>query len=56
MAYFALTATLLDLLRASAPARVVTVSSEAARGGRIELSDLQDGAALSGIRQYCNTS
>ena len=55
MAYFALTATLLDLLRASAPARVVTVSSEAARGGRIELSDLQMERRYLGIRQYCNT-
>ena len=55
MAYFALTAALLDLLRASAPARVVTVSSEAARGGRIELSDLQLERRYLGIRQYCNT-
>ncbi len=55
MAYFALTAALLDLLRASAPARVVTVSSEAARGGRIELSDLQMERRYLGIRQYCNT-
>ncbi len=55
MAYFALTAALLDLLRASAPARVVTVSSEAARGGRIEISDLQMERRYLGIRQYCNT-
>ena len=55
MAYFALTAALLDLLRASAPARVVTVSSEAARGGKIELSDLQMERRYLGIRQYCNT-
>jgi retinol dehydrogenase 12 len=55
MAYFALTAALLDLLRASAPARVVTVSSEAARGGRIELFDLQLERRYLGIRQYCNT-
>jgi len=31
MAYFTLTTALLDLLRASAPARVISVSSEAAR-------------------------
>jgi len=55
MAYFALTAALLDLLRASAPARVVTVSSQAARGGRIEISDLQMERRYLGIRQYCNT-
>ena len=55
MAYFALTAALLDLLRASAPARVVTVSSEAARGGRINFSDLQLERRYLGIRQYCNT-
>lgn len=55
MAYFTLTTALLDLLRASAPARVVTVSSEAARGGRIDFADLQMERRYLGIRQYCNS-
>src|SRR6266436_5063278 len=55
MAYFTLTTALLDLLQASAPARVVSVSSEAARGGRIDFADLQMKRRYLGIRQYCNT-
>jgi len=55
MAYFVMTAELLGVLRASAPARVVSVSSEAARAGRIDFSDLQMERRYSGIRQYCNT-
>lgn len=55
MAYFALTTALLDVLRASTPARVVSVSSEASRGGRIDFADLQLERGWLGIRQYCNT-
>jgi NAD(P)-dependent dehydrogenase (short-subunit alcohol dehydrogenase family) len=55
MAYFALTTALLDVLRASAPARVVSVSSEAARGARLDLADLQMERRWLGIGQYCNT-
>jgi retinol dehydrogenase 12 len=55
MAYFTLTTALLDLLRASSPARVISVSSEAARGGRIDFADLQMNRRYLGIRQYCNT-
>ncbi|HET9753584.1 MAG TPA: SDR family oxidoreductase [Myxococcales bacterium] len=55
MGYFALTTALVDLLRASAPARVVSVSSEAARAGRIDFGDLQMQQRYLGIRQYCNT-
>jgi NAD(P)-dependent dehydrogenase (short-subunit alcohol dehydrogenase family) len=55
MAYFVLTTALLDLLRASAPARVVTVSSEASRAGRIDFDDLQMERRYLGIRQYCNS-
>jgi len=55
MAYFVLTTALLDVLRASAPARVVSVSSEASRGGRIDFADLQMERGYLGIRQYCNT-
>ena len=55
MAYFALTTALLDVLRASAPARVVSVSSEASRGARLDFADLQMERGWLGIRQYCNT-
>jgi NAD(P)-dependent dehydrogenase (short-subunit alcohol dehydrogenase family) len=55
MAYFALTTALLDVLRASAPARVVSVSSEASRGARLDFADLEAERGYLGIRQYCNT-
>lgn len=41
LAHFALTAHLLPLLRKSSVARVVSLSSVAARGGRIDFDDLQ---------------
>jgi NAD(P)-dependent dehydrogenase (short-subunit alcohol dehydrogenase family) len=55
MAYFTVTTALLDLLRASAPARVISVASEASRGGRIDFGDLQMERRYLGVRQYCNT-
>jgi retinol dehydrogenase 12 len=55
LAYFTITTALLDVLRASAPARVVSVSSEAARGARLDFSDLQMERGYLSIRQYCNT-
>jgi retinol dehydrogenase 14 len=42
LARFLLTNLLLDRLRASAPARVVTVSSQVQATGRIDFDDLQD--------------
>lgn len=41
LGYFLLTNLLLDLLRNGAPSRVVSVASEAHRGGRIDWDDLQ---------------
>jgi NAD(P)-dependent dehydrogenase (short-subunit alcohol dehydrogenase family) len=41
LAPFLLTSELLDLLKASAPSRIVTVSSEAHRGARMRWDDLQ---------------
>jgi NAD(P)-dependent dehydrogenase (short-subunit alcohol dehydrogenase family) len=41
MSYFLLTHLLLDTLRASAPARIVSVASEAQSGGRLNFDDLQ---------------
>jgi retinol dehydrogenase-14 len=52
LAPFLLTNLLLDRLRASAPARVVTVSSGAQAMGRIAFDDLQGARHYSGHRAY----
>ena len=52
LAPFLLTNLLLDRLKASAPARVVTVSSGAHATGRIDFDDLQGSATYSGQRAY----
>lgn len=52
LAPFLLTNLLLDRLKQSAPARVVTVSSHAQAMGRIDFDDLQDERAYSGARAY----
>lgn len=52
LAPFLLTNLLLDRLRASAPARVVTVSSGAQAMGRLDLDDLQGERSFSGMRAY----
>jgi NAD(P)-dependent dehydrogenase (short-subunit alcohol dehydrogenase family) len=52
LAPFLLTGLLLDRLRQSAPARVVTVASRAQAMGRIDLEDLQGARAYSGARAY----
>jgi NAD(P)-dependent dehydrogenase (short-subunit alcohol dehydrogenase family) len=52
LAAFLLTNLLLDRLEASAPARVVTVSSGAQSMGRIDFDDLQGARTYSGQRAY----
>jgi retinol dehydrogenase-14 len=52
LAPFLLTNLLLDRLKASAPARVVTVSSHVQAEGRIDFDDLQGGRNYSGQRAY----
>lgn len=52
LAPFLLTHLLLDLLEASSPARIVTVSSEAHRAGRIDFADLQGERSYRGLRAY----
>jgi NAD(P)-dependent dehydrogenase (short-subunit alcohol dehydrogenase family) len=52
LAYFLLTELLLDVLKASAPARIVSVSSEAERGGKINFDDLQSHKRYSAMSAY----
>jgi retinol dehydrogenase 12 len=56
LAYFVLTTELLDLLKGSAPARVVSLSSDAHRGGTMKWDDLQLSAwSGSGWPAYCQS-
>jgi NAD(P)-dependent dehydrogenase (short-subunit alcohol dehydrogenase family) len=55
LAPFLLTNLLLDRLRASAPARVVTTSSAAHTGGLLDLDDLQLEHSWSSWRAYCSS-
>ena len=55
LGYFLLTNLLLDVLKASAPARVVSGASEASRVGRIDFDDLQASGRYSATRQYGTT-
>jgi NAD(P)-dependent dehydrogenase (short-subunit alcohol dehydrogenase family) len=55
LAYFLLTHLLLDTLKASAPARIVNVSSEAHRKAPLDLDDLQGDRRYGGWRQYCRS-
>jgi NAD(P)-dependent dehydrogenase (short-subunit alcohol dehydrogenase family) len=52
LGYFLLTVELLDLLKSSAPARVVNVSSEAHRSARINLDDLNLEKSYGGWKSY----
>jgi NAD(P)-dependent dehydrogenase (short-subunit alcohol dehydrogenase family) len=52
MAYFLLTVRLLDRLKASAPARIVSVASEAHRGATLDFDDLQTAKRYSGWLAY----
>ena len=55
LGYFLLTTLLLDLLKRSAPARVVNVSSGAHASGHINFDDLQGERAYSGVKAYCHS-
>jgi NAD(P)-dependent dehydrogenase (short-subunit alcohol dehydrogenase family) len=50
--YFLFTNLLLDVLKASSPARIVNVASEAHRGARIDFEDLQGEKHYNGMRAY----
>lgn len=53
--YFLFTHELLDVLKASAPARIVNVSSGAHTGGKLDFSNLEMRGNYSVFRQYSNS-
>jgi NAD(P)-dependent dehydrogenase (short-subunit alcohol dehydrogenase family) len=55
LAYFLLTQLLLDTLRASAPARIVNVSSDAHRRAVLDFDNLQGERGYGGWRAYCRS-
>ena len=55
LAYFLLTNLLLDVLKRSAPSRVVCVSSDAHKHGHINFDDLQGEESYSGVKAYCHS-
>jgi NAD(P)-dependent dehydrogenase (short-subunit alcohol dehydrogenase family) len=55
LAYFLLTNLLVNRLRASAPARVVNVSSDAHHGHRLDFDDLELRRGYGGMEQYSRT-
>jgi NAD(P)-dependent dehydrogenase (short-subunit alcohol dehydrogenase family) len=55
LAYFLLTHLLLDTLKASTPARIVNVSSDAHRGAAMDFEDLMGTGRYRGWRAYCRS-
>jgi NAD(P)-dependent dehydrogenase (short-subunit alcohol dehydrogenase family) len=55
LAYFLLTHLLLDMLKASAPARIVNVSSAAHAKATLDFDDLMGERRYDGWRQYCRS-
>jgi NAD(P)-dependent dehydrogenase (short-subunit alcohol dehydrogenase family) len=55
LAYFLLTNLLLNMLKASAPARIINVSSDAHSGGKIEFDNLQGERSYSSFGPYGNS-
>lgn len=54
LAPFLLTYELLDLLKASAPSRIINVSSGLAKNGKIDFNDLQNEKNYRGMQAYSN--
>jgi NAD(P)-dependent dehydrogenase (short-subunit alcohol dehydrogenase family) len=52
LSYFLLTNLLLDRLKASAPARIVSVASDAHQGARVDFNDLQGKRSYAGMQAY----
>lgn len=55
LGYFALTMELLDLLKVSAPSRIINVSSAAHEGAELDFNDLEGRRRYSGWTQYQRT-
>ena len=55
LAYFLLTNLLLEMLKDSAPARIINVSSDAHSGGKIEFDNLQGERSYSSFGPYGNS-
>jgi NAD(P)-dependent dehydrogenase (short-subunit alcohol dehydrogenase family) len=55
LGYFLLTNLLLDLLKQSAPSRIINVSSGAHASGHINFDDLQGEKSYSGVKAYCHS-
>jgi NAD(P)-dependent dehydrogenase (short-subunit alcohol dehydrogenase family) len=55
LGYFLLTNLLLDLLKQSAPSRIVSVSSDAHAYGHINFDDLQGEQSYGGVKAYCHS-
>src|SRR6266545_3993807 len=55
LAYFLLTNLLLDTVKASAPARIINVSSAAHKSGKIEFDNLQGERSYNGFAAYGNS-
>jgi NAD(P)-dependent dehydrogenase (short-subunit alcohol dehydrogenase family) len=55
LAYFLLTNLLLDTIKASAPARIINVSSDAHSGGKIDFDNLQGERSFSSFGPYGNS-
>lgn len=55
MGYFLPTVLLLDLIKASAPARIINVSSDAHRAGKVDFDDLQNRKKYSAFGVYAET-
>ncbi|MEN3335145.1 MAG: retinol dehydrogenase 12 [Blastocatellia bacterium] len=55
LGYFLLTNLLLDLLKRSAPSRIVNVASGAHASGHINFDDLQGEKSYSGVKAYCHS-
>lgn len=55
LAYFLLTNLLLEVLKQSAPSRIISVSSEAHKYGRIDFDNLQGEREYKGIPAYSNS-
>ena len=55
LSHFLLTHLLLDVLKASAPSRIVNISSDAHISGHVNFDDLQEEHGYSAMKSYCQS-